>query len=207
MTSSPLFLAALMLAAGVLPFALVMLTSFVKMAVVLSIARSAIGSSGAPPNVVITGLALVLTMSVMEPVGSQVLKRLDGAERLLQQGDLEGIKTLAAHAAEPLGDFLRRHTDPQHLQALARSLKSEEEGGWKTLVPAYVITQLHQAFRLGFNIYLPFLVLDLLVASILLALGMHMLSPTAVSLPLKLLLFVFADGWTVIGTNLIGSYQ
>jgi len=211
--------------AGLLPFALVMLTSFVKMAVVLSIVRNAMGTPQIPPNSVITGLALVLSLVVMAPVASQVGEQLSGAEEVWENGSPGQIFEMVDKAAQPVKSFLVRHADPEHLQTFSEMLDesdrsdksdksdksdwsdpSDEGPSWKALVPAFVISQLQEAFRMGFVIFLPFLVLDMLVASVLLSLGMHMLSPTTISLPFKLLLFVFADGWTMIGTGLIGAY-
>lgn len=227
MTNSPLTLTLALVGAGLLPFALVMLTSFVKMAVVLSIVRNAMGTPQIPPNSVITGLALVLSLVVMAPVASQVGEHLSGAEEVWESGSPKQIFEMVTKAAQPVENFLERHTDPEHLHTFSAMLESDssdksdqsdqsdksdqsdlsDEGpSWKALVPAFVISQLQEAFRMGFVIFLPFLVLDMLVASVLLSLGMHMLSPTTISLPFKLLLFVFADGWTMIGTGLIGAY-
>ena len=219
MTNSPLTLTLVMVGAGLLPFALVMLTSFVKMAVVLSIVRNAMGTPQIPPNSVITGLALVLSLVVMAPVASQVGDRLSGAEEVWESGSPKQIFEMVSQAAQPVESFLKRHADPEHLHTFSamldesdlsdlsdRSDPSDDGPSWKALVPAFVISQLQEAFRMGFVIFLPFLVLDMLVASILLSLGMHMLSPTTISLPFKLLLFVFADGWTMIGSGLVGAY-
>jgi type III secretion protein R len=209
MTHSTGTLIAIMVAAGLLPFALVMLTSFVKMAVVLSIVRSAMGVPQVPPNSVVTGLALVLSMVVMAPVAYEVGNHILEAESVLENGSISEIFDVVTKASEPIERFLRRHSHPEHVQAFAGVLGAgagQENAGWKILVPSFVVSQLHEAFRMGFVIFLPFLVLDMLIASILLSLGMHMLSPTTISLPFKLLLFVFAEGWTLIGTNLLGSY-
>ena len=213
MTNSPLTLTLAVVGAGLLPFALVMLTSFVKMAVVLSIVRNAMGTPQIPPNSVITGLALVLSLVVMAPVASQVGEQLSGAEEVWESGSPRQIFEMVSKAAQPVESFLVRHADPEHLHTFSEMLSGsapsaevEEGPSWKALVPAFVISQLQEAFRMGFVIFLPFLVLDMLVASVLLSLGMHMLSPTTISLPFKLLLFVFADGWTLIGSGLIGAY-
>lgn len=209
MISSTGALAATMIAAGLLPFALVMLTSFVKMAVVLSIVRSAIGTPQIPPNSVVTGLALVLSFVVMAPVAYQAGERLQAGQADLESGSLVRMGKAIANASQPLHEFLARHALPEQVEAFSELLGGDGQAdgpSWKVLVPAFVISQLHQAFKIGFVIFLPFLVLDMLVASVLLSLGMHMLSPTTISLPFKLLLFVFADGWTLIGTSLLGSY-
>jgi type III secretion protein R len=189
------------------------------------------GTPQIPPNSVITGLALVLSLVVMAPVASQVGEQLSGAEEVWESGSPRQIFELVNKAAQPVERFLVRHADPDHLHTFSMMLDasdqsdesdksdrsdksdksdpsdlSDEGPSWKALVPAFVISQLQEAFRMGFVIFLPFLVLDMLVASVLLSLGMHMLSPTTISLPFKLLLFVFADGWTMIGSGLIGAY-
>ena len=194
MTNSPLTLTLAVVGAGLLPFALVMLTSFVKMAVVLSIVRNAMGTPQIPPNSVITGLALVLSMVVMAPVASQVGEQLSGAEEVWENGSPKQIFEMVDKAAQPVKSFLQRHADPEHLLAFSEMLDesdksdrsdksdqsdrsdlsdlSDEGPSWKALVPAFVISQLQEAFRMGFVIFLPFLVLDMLVASVLLSLGM-----------------------------------
>ncbi|RLB53411.1 MAG: EscR/YscR/HrcR family type III secretion system export apparatus protein [Deltaproteobacteria bacterium] len=209
MNLSPTTYLLFILGAGLLPFVLVVLTSFVKMAVVLSVARTAMGTPQLPPNSVITGLAIVLSMVVMAPVAGQVSERLRQRQEVFRAADVSSMGTAIAEAAQPLRRFLLQHAHPEQLQAVAEAIGTDTntEPGWPVLVTAFVISQLHEAFQIGFYIFLPFLVLDMLVASVLLSLGMHMLSPTTVSLPLKLLLFVFADGWTLLGTNLLGSYH
>jgi type III secretion protein R len=195
-----------LLLAGLLPFALMLLTSFVKMAVVLSIVRSALGTPQLPPNGVLTGLALALSLVVMYPVAAEVGGRLEADWPALEAGPAERSLAVFARAAEPLQAFLLRHTRPEHLERLGRLVEAEQGPAWRALVPAFVISQLHDAFRMGFAIYLPFLVLDMLVANVLLSLGMHMLSPSSVSLPFKLLLFALVDGWTLVGEGLLGQF-
>ena len=172
MTNSPLTLTLAVVGAGLLPFALVMLTSFVKMAVVLSIVRNAMGTPQIPPNSVITGLALVLSLVVMAPVASQVGEQLSGAEEVWESGSPRQIFEMVSKAAQPVESFLVRHADPEHLHTFSEMLSEpapsaevEEGPSWKALVPAFVISQLQEAFRMGFVIFLPFLVLDMLVAS------------------------------------------
>jgi type III secretion protein R len=206
MSTSSLTLLALMAGLSLLPFVLVMCTSFVRMAVVLSILRSALGAGQVPPASVITGLALVLSLVAMSPVAAQMGERFEESWPRLQQAEPAELFREGARVVEPLSDFLRRHTDPERLREFARLLGDDVEApGWRSLVPAYAVGQLEQAFRTGFVLFLPFLVLDLLVGSILLSLGMHMLSPAGVSLPFKLLLFVAADGWNLLGANLLAS--
>ena len=208
MTGSPTLLIGMLVAASLVPFALVMMTSFVKMAVVLSIVRSALGAQQVPPGSVITGLALVLSLAVMAPVAAQVGERLEQAWPQLATASPRELLQSAQSVAEPLHAYLQAQAHPKNLQVFSRLLPGQQAEGsssWRVLVPAFVISQLEEAFRMGFVIYLPFLVLDMLIGSILLSLGMHMLSPATVSLPFKLLLFVFADGWSLIGASLLGG--
>jgi type III secretion protein R len=193
------------------PAALVMLTSFLKMAVVLSIARSALGAPQVPPTTAVTGLALVLTILVMAPVARR------SAEILQTEPPARGVQaSLAAlaRASVPLREFLARFARPDDRAAfldVARRLSppgaaAPAEDDLTVLAPAFVVSELRRAFTIGFLVFLPFLVVDLVVANVLLALGLTQLSPTSVSLPLKLLLFVSVDGWRVLARSLALSY-
>lgn len=215
---------------ALLPFLLVMATSFVKIAVVLAILRSGIGAQGVPPMSVVTGLALILTIVVMAPVGQQMVASAEASlevfDEALEQPPEEGsgssvlpsprterwerVATASAAAAEPLRVFLTRHAHSNDVALFTRLQSETLEAAPEdllVLVPAFVISELKEAFQIGFLIFLPFLVLDLVVANILLSMGMIMMSPTAVSLPFKLLLFVLVDGWHLLARGLILSYQ
>jgi type III secretion protein R len=189
------------------PFAAVMLTCFSKLAVVLSLARTALGSQHAPPTAVLTGLAAVLSAYVMAPVA-------EGAWRELRAAGPEvGLETLA-RAGAPLREFLIRHGDPAErarLVELGRELHPKAaplgEASLAVVVPAFVLTELREAFQLGFLVFLPFLAVELVVANVLLALGMQTLSPGQVSLPFKLLLFAAVDGWSLLARGLIAGYR
>lgn len=209
----PLQMMAILVALSLLPFAVVMLTSFGKMAVVLSLTRSALGTQQAPPTVVLTGLAAVLSFHVMAPVGEQMLEAVNRTREV----DGEGVSVLssASAALSPLRDFLERHASEEaraQFLELARELRGPDgpqpdERALSIIVPAFVVTELKEAFQLGFLIFLPFLVLDMVVANVLLALGMQTLSPSQVSLPFKLLLFVSADGWALLARGLVLGYR
>jgi flagellar biosynthesis protein FliP len=199
-------LAALTLLA-LLPFALVTCTSFVRIVVVLSLVRSAIGASALPPNAVLTALALVLTFVVMSPTIAQV--RRDGLEpyargRLSQSQALE-------RAAVPFQAFMLRQTriaDLRLFQRIAhRSPASTSRVPFDVLAPAFIVGELRSAFAIGFALYLPFVAIDLAVAAILMGLGMMMLSPPVVSLPVKLLLFVMVDGWALVCGGVTASFR
>lgn len=205
----------LVLLAGLslLPFVAVALTSFSKMSVVLSLLRTALGSQQAPPTVVLTGLALLLSGHVMAPVASETLSRV---QALQARGGAPRAWAEAEPVLAPLREFLLKHGDPgerAQLVSVARELRAGTGAGnveatdLSIVIPAFVLTELREAFQLGFLVFLPFLVLDIVVANVLLALGMQTLSPTQVSLPFKLLLFVAADGWSLLSRGLLLGYR
>ena len=218
----PLMLA--MAALSLVPFALLMVTCFVRISVVLSILRSAIGAPQVPPTQVLTGLALVLTIAVMAPTGERMLAAFTpvfpslGAAAevdISSPGTVAALAKAADRAKEPLREFLVKHTAPREratFHALALKLRTPEERASITdrdlavIVPAFVTTELRRAFEIGFLLFLPFLVIDLIVSNILMAMGMMMVSPTLISLPLKLFLFVAVDGWSRLMHGLILSY-
>jgi type III secretion protein R len=196
-----------------------MVTSFVKIAVVLSVLRSALGTQQIPPTQVITGLAIILTIYIMTPVGLEM--RRSAGNLIDTNGDLLSGKTVALfmqaanRAKEPMREFLLKHStnkDRNLFFSLAKRMRSSEdkanlkETDFMIAIPSFVISELKQAFQIGFIIFVPFLVIDMVVANILLALGMHMLSPTTVSMPFKLLLFVLVDGWYLLTKGLVLSY-
>jgi len=209
-------------ALALLPFLLLTLTSFVKISVVLSILRSALGSESIPPTAVLTGLALVLSAYVMSPVLAAVWRDARPVIELSGGGgDVFSPRTMAALAQaadrgkEPVRAFLARHAasaDRAMFFDLAQRMRPPAEraevhdADLLVLVPAFVTSELKAAFLIGFLLFLPFLVIDLVVASILTALGMQTVSPTQVALPFKLLLFVLASGWQLVARGLVGGY-
>ena len=210
----PATLIVLLGALGMLPFLIVMGTCFVKLAVVFALVRNALGIQSIPPNMALHGLALVLTIYIMMPVGMESYNNLIG-----QDFELENTSTLEAAASVaivPYRKFLTRHASESQLDFFietAGKLWGEEYGHELTrdnmfiLIPAFVVGELTTAFEIGFLIYLPFIVVDLVISNILLAMGMMMLSPMTISLPFKLLLFVFLDGWSRLIQGLVLSYQ
>ncbi|MBK1613166.1 EscR/YscR/HrcR family type III secretion system export apparatus protein [Rubrivivax gelatinosus] len=195
------------------PFVGVMVTSFTKIVVVLSLLRNALGLQQVPPNIVLNGMALVLTVYVMYPVGLQMAERVGQTQAIGR--NTESLLNAADAAKEPLREFLLAHSRPQErrffLETLRRNLSPAQqqalaERDLVVVVPAFVVNELAAAFQIGFLIFLPFLVIDLVVSNILMALGMMMLSPTTVSLPFKLLLFVLVDGWVKLSHGLVLSY-
>ncbi|MBL8917717.1 MAG: type III secretion system export apparatus subunit SctR [Myxococcaceae bacterium] len=216
----PLVLMITLGALGFAPFVLMMVTSFVKISVVLSVVRSALGTQQIPPTQVITGLAIILTVYIMAPVGQEMFKAADTGEVAEGRGllDAKNVDTLlnaANRAKEPLRNFLIKKVtrkDRTLFYGLALKLRKAEDRGGITendfliLVPAFVVSELKEAFQIGFLLFVPFLVIDMVVANILLALGMQMLSPTTISMPFKLLLFVLVDGWYLIAKGLVVGY-
>jgi type III secretion protein R len=212
--ASPVSMMGMLALLSLLPFAVMMLTSFSKILVVLSIARSALGTQQAPPTIVLTGLAAVLSGHIMAPV----MERMYSAGEVAYQEAGSGAQLLssAAKVTQPLREFLVKHGDASERARfvdLARELRPVEEAALvkdtdlTVVIPAFVITELKEAFQIGFLIFLPFLVLDMVVANVLLALGMQTLSPSQVSLPFKILLFVAVDGWGLLARGLILGYR
>jgi type III secretion protein R len=199
------------------PFVAVMVTSFTKIVVVLSLLRNALGLQQVPPNVVINGLALILSIYVMYPVLLDSYAAISqhagaGPQRTV---DARQLVELVTSGKEPLRSFLVKHSSERERafflhtaqQLLPKDPAQVGAEDFIVIVPAFTVTELTVAFQIGFLIFLPFLVIDLIVANILLALGMMMLSPTTVSLPFKLMLFVFLDGWAKLVHGLILTYR
>ena len=193
---------------SIAPFVLVLSTSFVRIVVVLSLVRSAIGAATLPPNTVLTGLALVLTFVIMTPTFERIERDAlhpYAAGAITQRRFLE-------RAAEPLRAFMLRQTKRRDIDVFARiAQRPAEEAPERTpltvLIPAFVVGELRSAFAIGVALYLPFVAIDLAVAAILMGLGMFMLSPPIVSLPAKLLLFVLVDGWALVCNGVVASFR
>ena len=193
---------------GVAPAILLMCTAFTKIVVVLSLARSAIGTQSIPPNQVMVGLALFLSLFVMGPT-------FDSMQAQGVKPYLDGTKTAQqayTDASAPLRDFMLKHTRDEELALMTKAAgrplpKERTDTDLRTLIPAFVLSELRGAFIIGFVVFVPFLVVDIVVSAILMSLGMVMLPPSLISLPFKLLLFVLVDGWSLIVTTLIGSYR
>jgi type III secretion protein R len=223
-TSSPVVLVIVLGALAVAPFAIIMLTSFVKISVVLSILRNALGTQQVPPNQVITGLSLILTIFIMTPV---VVKMREEAGTIEETGAAfseASVKTLfeaAKRGSEPLRQFLERNSrerDRVMFLDLARHMAERNHEtreaiaaisvhDFRVVIPAFVTSQLTAAFIIGFLLFIPFLVIDMVVSNVLQAMGMFMLSPTVISLPFKLLLFVLINGWVLLIQNLVLSFR
>jgi flagellar biosynthetic protein FliP len=195
-------------ALSLLPAALVTMTSFMRIIIALSFLRSALGTQQAPPNVVLIGLSLFLTLFIMQPVMDKIDKQ---ALQPYMAGTITYPQAVTA-AAKPLREFMLRQTRERDLLLFIRlgklpKPKTPDDIPTRVLLPSFAISELRAAFQLGFVIYLPFVVLDLVVASSLMSLGMLMLPPVTISLPLKILLFVMIDGWHLIAQSLVLSFK
>src|SRR5262249_20485241 len=204
------------------PFVLIMLTSFVKISVVLSILRNALGTQQVPPNQVITGLAFVLTIFIMMPVATQMYRAagaVNDTRDVFSEASVRSLFEASKRGKEPLRQFLAKHSHEQDrvlFMELASRLDPEAiqnqgtppvgKDDFQVIIPSFVTSELKEAFQIGFLIFVPFIVIDMVVANILLSMGMHMLSPSVISLPFKLLLFVLVDGWFLLVRGLVLSY-
>ncbi len=214
LASNQLQMMGLLAVMAIVPFAIMMLTSFSKVVVVLSIVRSALGTQQAPPTMVLTGLAAVLSATIMAPTAEQMWTR--GQAAYGEVGASAQMLSSAGRVLEPLREFLVKHGSPEERARfvdMARELRPADEAqlvsedDLSVVVPAFVLTELKEAFIIGFLVFLPFLVLDMLIANVLLALGMQTLSPSQVSLPFKILLFVAVDGWALLARGLVLAYR
>lgn len=197
---------ALMTLLGFLPAMVILMTSFTRIVVVMSILRQALGLQQTPSNQVIIGIAIFLTFFIMSPVLSQI------NEQAIQPYINEQISARDAFelAETPMREFMLKQTRVKDLETFVNISGSDardpEEVSMAVLIPAFITSELKTAFQIGFMLFLPFLIIDLVVASVLMAMGMMMLSPMIVSLPFKLMLFVLVDGWNLILSTLAGSF-
>lgn len=200
---------------GLAPFMLMMVTSYVKIVVVTSLVRNALGVQQVPPAMVMNGLAIILSIFIMAPMASQtidIVKKIHISDQITPTE----IISILDQASPPLKAFLERNTDARvttMFMTTARRIWTQEQHHLITKdsllisVPAFTISELTNAFQIGFLLYLPFVAIDLIISNILLAMGMMMVSPMTISLPFKLLLFVTLDGWLKISQGLLLSYK
>lgn len=190
-----------------LPAILLMMTAFTRIVIVLSLLRQALGTMQSPPNQVVVGMSLFLTFFVMAPVFDKIYT---DAYLPYDQKKIE-LTTALEKGAEPLKTFMLRQTRQEDLALFVKLSSSKPLSGpeavpLKVLVPAYVTSELKTAFQIGFLVFIPFLIIDMVVASVLMSMGMMMLSPVMISLPFKLMLFVLVDGWALIMASLVQSF-
>lgn len=224
MSTDPISLALMLALLALVPIAAVMTTSFLKITIVLSLVRNALGVQQVPPNIALYGLALVLSAYVMAPVVHEIGDTLQHTSKQVEQDlissgshvQLAGMIGAIKAGAAPLQEFMLRNSSPDQRDFFMRTAQrlwgreaAEDlrEDHLLVLVPAFMVSELTAAFQLGFLLYLPFIVIDLIVSNILLAMGMMMVSPVTISMPLKLFLFVMVDGWTRLIQGLVLSYR
>ena len=209
----PIILVVGLILVAIVPFLIVMTTSFAKLAIVFFILRNALGIQQTPPNLVLYGVAVVFTVYIMAPVFGGMYAEVSDPN--LSFDNLSGVVEAGSRALVPLQAFLERFAQPAEraffLDATATIWPEEAREGVTAdslivILPAFVLSELTRAFEIGFMIYLPFIAIDLVIANILLAMGMIMVSPMMISLPFKLLLFVLVDGWNKLMHGLVLSY-
>ncbi|HET8997773.1 MAG TPA: flagellar type III secretion system pore protein FliP [Acetobacteraceae bacterium] len=206
-TSRIVQLTALIAVLSLAPSLLVMVTAFTRIIIVLSLLRSALSTQGAPPNMVLIGLALFLTFFVMQPVLDQSWTAGLAPMAAGKMPEIEGMRLAAA----PFHRFMTDNLRPADLQFFLNlghmpPSASADLAPWRAVVPAFIVGELRRAFEMGFLLFLPFLVIDMVVASVLMSLGMMMLPPSVVSLPFKLIFFVLVDGWRLVSGSLVQSF-
>lgn len=190
-----------------LPAVLLLMTAFTRIVIVLSLLRQALGTQAAPPNQVILGLSLFLTFFVMSPTFDRIYQQAWTPYTAGQMAADQALQT----GAQPLREFMLKNTRQSDLQLFSRLGKvadgtKAEDMPLSVIVPAFVTSELKSAFQIGFMVFIPFLIIDMIVASVLMSLGMMMLSPVLVALPFKLMLFVLADGWNLLMGSLAASF-
>ena len=209
----PVVLAVFLGALSLMPMLLVVCTAFLKIVIVLMITRNAIGVQQVPPSMAINGIALAATLFIMAPVGYEIAENLKASP--LDMNNVQTFLSTGNEAINPLRAFMLRNVDPDVLTHLlentarlwpAKMAQEVQREDLILLIPAFVLSQLQAGFEIGFLIYIPFIVIDLIVSNLLLALGMQMVSPMTISLPLKLLLFVLVSGWSRLLDSLFLSY-
>ena len=205
--SLSLQLLALMTTLSLLPSLLLMMTSFVRIIIVMSILRQALGTGQTPPNNVLVGISLFLTLFIMSPVLNDIYQ--NAVVPYMEQG-MKFDKALVA-AETPLRSFMTKQTREDDIALFMQMTRkgdvdSADQVPFTTLVPAFITSELKSAFTIGFLIYIPFVVIDLIVASVLMSMGMAMLSPMMISMPFKLMLFVLVDGWSLLMGSLAASF-
>lgn len=192
---------------ALIPTLLIMMTSFTRIVIVMHFLRTALGTQTAPPNQVIIGLALFLTLFIMNPTFTQIN---ENALKPFEAGELTQ-KEFLEKAVDPLREFMYGQTLTKDVRLFldiegTGTVESLEDIPTRVLVPAFMISELRTAFIIGFVLYIPFIVIDMVVASVLMAMGMMMLPPTTISTPFKILLFVLADGWSLVIGNLVKTF-
>lgn len=206
--SNPLQIVLLLTALSVIPMVLILMTSFTRIIVVLSFVRNALGTQQLPPNQLLIGLALILTFFVMAPTWNQVNTEALQPYLKKQISQTEALQK----AEEPIRTFMFKQTRQKDLELFVGLAKMQRPQTYRdiptyVLIPAFVISELKTAFQMGFAVFIPFLVIDMIVSSTLMSMGMLMLPPMIISLPFKILLFVLVDGWHLVVQSLVTSFK
>ncbi len=212
--SDPISLFLMIAILGILPFIVVLMTSYVKLVVIFGLVRSALGVQQVPPMMAMNGLAIILTLYIMAPVGFSAFNALQEKGVDLSGGD--AIEMVVEVGKEPFRSFLVKHSTLEERSFFANSTQilwpaneaqTVTTQDFLVAIPAFAVSELTKAFEIGFLLYLPFIAIDLIISNILLAMGMMMVSPLTISLPFKLFLFVMVDGWTRLIHGVILTYQ
>ncbi|WP_323123330.1 type III secretion system export apparatus subunit SctR [Burkholderia alba] len=204
----------IVVAIGLLPFFAMVVTSYAKVVIVLGLLRNALGVQQVPPNMVLNGIAILVSVYVMAPVGMTAAKTLSG--QTISPQSSQAVIQAADAAREPFRQFLIKHTQEREKRFFMRSAaivwpkaeaQSLHENDLIVLAPAFTLTELTDAFKIGFLLYVTFIVIDLIIANVLLSMGLNQVSPTNVAIPCKLLLFVVMDGWSALIHGLVLTYK
>lgn len=213
---NPILLIGLLGMMSLAPFLAVLVSSFLKIVIVLHIVRSALGLQQSPPNLAINGIAIILSMFIMAPVASGVYERFESHNVTVTDIQNPALKAALADSIVPVKEFLKRHSSEKERAFFSQAAqklwpedyaKSATEDHLLVLTTAFLVSELTSAFEIGFLLYLPFVVIDLIVANILISMGMIMVAPIMISLPFKVLLFVLIDGWSKLTHGLVMTYQ
>lgn len=213
---NPILLAGLLIILGLAPFLAILVSSFIKLVVVMQLTRSALGLQQEPPNMAISGIAIILSIYIMAPVLMETQEIFSGQGIEITDINNPGFRDALSNSAIPLQDFLTKHSNQAERDFFVQTTQEiwprkyaqqVDERNLLVLIPAFLVSELTIAFQVGFLIYLPFIVIDLIISNILLSLGMIMVSPIIISLPFKLLLFVLVDGWSRLIHGLLLSYS
>ena len=214
-TANPLNLIMIMALMGLLPFMVTLMTSYIKIIVVTFLIRNALCVQQVPPSMVLSGLALILSIFVMAPVAMQTYNLLEKEQIDTASITPAQIIETASNVSGPIKTFLKNNTSEEILKSFTNTAqriwpedlkKSIDEDSFVIIIPSFVISELTKAFQIGFLLYLPFIAIDLIISNILLAMGMMMVSPMTISLPFKLMLFVTLNGWLKLSQGLLYSY-
>ena len=212
----PVLIAAVLATLALLPFAALMVTSYAKIVIVLGLLRMALGTQQVPPNMVLNGLAILMSVFILAPVGQDAAQAVSTLQLSKGMPRFEDFAKVAEASMLPLKGFLQKHTAERERRLFLRTAeqiwpaeraRALAPDDFLVLVPSFMLTELTEAFQIGFILYLAFIVIDLIVGHILLAMGMSMVSPTVVAVPFKLLLFVSLDGWAKLLQGLMLAYK